>query len=331
LARIIQTFDRRQVSSMGSSLEERDHGGRNNFDEMGLLVVNKPEGMTSRALVDRVARVFPRAKLGHAGTLDPLASGVMVVCVGAATRLVAMIQEMPKTYRTVVRLGARSDTCDADGRIAVDSSARIPQVNDLREALAIWHGEVHQVPPEYSALKVKGRRAYELARAGHSPRLTARPVRIDRIGMLDYSWPRLELEIECGRGTYIRSIARDLGETLGCGGYVETLVRTRIGPFDLAQAVGPEALCAGPTTVHLLPALAAVPDLPRVVLQAQQVEDVARGRRVALGEAIASSLRAGPVALVAPDTQLVALGELDASDPWVQPRKVLISAPRILR
>ena len=202
----------------------------------GILNLHKPSGITSRQVVDRVAALLPRVKVGHAGTLDPLASGVLIVCVGAATRLVECIQRMTKTYHAVILLGARSDTLDADGRVTAVESPRVPSDQEVRLAVAGHVGMVAQLPPEFSALWVKGQRAYDLARAGQAVALKPRLVRIDRAELLAYRWPRLELEIDCGAGTYIRSVARDLGETLCCGGLIEKLVRTRIGPFELATA-----------------------------------------------------------------------------------------------
>ena len=171
-----------------------------------------------------------KVKVGHAGTLDPLASGVLVVCVGAATRLIEYVQRMPKTYRARVRLGATSDTDDADGTIAEAIDPPIPGEADLRAVLASQVGVIEQVPPEFSAIKVAGERAYDLARAGREVVLKARPVTVHRVELLDYDWPRLELEVDCGAGTYIRSIARDVGQALGCGGLIEVLTRTKIGP-----------------------------------------------------------------------------------------------------
>src|SRR4051812_7138067 len=193
----------------------------------GVLNLNKPPGATSRDVVNRVVQLERKLKVGHAGTLDPLATGVLVVCVGAATRLIENVQRMPKVYRTVVRLGARSDTLDADGRVTEVEHPEVPDEGGIRAAMADQVGRIAQRPPAFSALKVEGRRAYDLARAGRDVDLAPRPVRIDRIDLLAYAWPRLELEIACGSGTYIRSIARDVGEALGCGGLVDVLVRTR--------------------------------------------------------------------------------------------------------
>jgi tRNA pseudouridine55 synthase len=302
-----------------------DQGGGSSRGDGGVLILNKSGGMTSRAVVDRVVSLVPRVKVGHAGTLDPLATGVLIICIGPATRLVEMIQRLPKTYRTVVRLGARSDTLDANGRIDAEANPKVPPRVDVEHAVSPLVGEVVQRPPEYSALKIGGRRAYDLARAGRPVEPAPRRVRIDRIDVLHYEWPRLELEVDCGGGTYIRSIARDIGEALGCGGLVETLVRTRIGSFAIDQAVDPRALSAESLPRHLRPALDAVADLPRLILNPDQVGAVVSGRRLFahdLGDA-EIRLPPGQVALVDPDGRLVAIAEYDRSDGWLQPRKVL--------
>jgi tRNA pseudouridine55 synthase len=291
----------------------------------GILVVDKPGGMTSRAVVDRVARLVGRAKVGHAGTLDPLASGVLVVCIGAATRLVEDIQELPKAYRTVVRLGARSDTLDADGRIELQEDPPVPSLDDVAAAVAPLIGDVDQVPPEYSALKVSGRRAYDLARAGRSVDLAPRRIRIDRIAVLRYEWPHLELEIDCGSGTYIRSIARDVGEALGCGGLVEVLVRTRIGPFILDGAVDPAGISAESLPGLVRPPSEAVAGRPRLTLDPDRVTAVAAGRRIPLEPGVLVEDTSGPVALVDASGRLVALAEVDPAGGWIQPRKVFVS------
>jgi tRNA pseudouridine55 synthase len=287
-------------------------------------VLDKPSGITSRALVDRVARLLPRTKVGHAGTLDPLASGVLVVCVGAATRLVELLHQLPKSYRTVVRLGARSDTLDADGRIYEEPHPEVPALLNVERSLERFRGEVVQVPPAYSALRIKGQRAYDLARAGKPVEPAPRVVRIERITLLRYAWPHVELEVDCGSGTFIRSIARDLGEAFGCGGLVESLIRTKVGSFALDQVVDLAELSAETLVEYLRPTLAAVPDLPRVVLDDRQLESVAHGRRIALAELAGSVACAGRVALVDQAGRLVALGDPEPQTGWLQPRKVLI-------
>jgi tRNA pseudouridine55 synthase len=198
----------------------------------GWLVVDKPAGCTSRDAVNVVQRWFPRGmKLGHTGTLDPLATGVLVLCLGRATKLADQVQAMGKEYRTILRLGATSDSDDADGAITLNDDA-IPATEDaIRALLPAFIGIVEQLPPAVSALKVNGVRAHALARAGKDVDVKPRPVKIDAIELLRYDWPELELRIECGKGTYVRSIARDIGAKLGVGGLVQQLRRTRVGPF----------------------------------------------------------------------------------------------------
>lgn len=288
----------------------------------GVLCLNKPKGVTSRAVVDQVVRPLGRkVKVGHAGTLDPLASGVLVVCVGAATRLIEYVQRQTKTYRTVVLLGARSDTHDADGTVTPDPAAVAPTPAAVAGAVAAQVGTILQKPPEYSALKVEGRRAYDLARAGEAVELAPRPVTVYRVDVLSYAWPRLELEVECGGGTYIRSIARDVGEALGCGGLVEVLVRTRIGAFTLADAVDPASLSAATIAALIRPAAEAVVQLPAVRVTAGQVADLMLGRSIGAADA-----PAGELALIGPDGRLVAVAESDPATGRVAPKRVLAGA-----
>ncbi len=208
----------------------------------GLLVLDKPSGMTSRDAVNRIQRRLPRGtKIGHTGTLDPLATGVLVICLGHATRLAEYVQAMTKTYRSTFLLGATSDTDDADGRVTPLPNAQPITPERIDEALEEFTGKIEQTPPTYSAVKVGGRRAHEMAREGSEIELQARPVKIERIDVLSYEWPHLEVEVRCSKGTYIRSLARDLGARLACGGLVSTLRRTVVGPFTTEQAVPPDA------------------------------------------------------------------------------------------
>lgn len=291
----------------------------------GILVIDKPTGPTSRAMVDAAARLLPGVRVGHAGTLDPLATGVLVVCVGAATRLVETIQGMAKTYQVAICLGAHSDTLDADGQIEHDESPPVPGEDEIASALGSFQGLIQQTPPQFSALKVGGRRAYDLARQGAVVELKARPVRIDRIAVLDYRWPILSLEVDCGGGTYIRSLARDIGEALGSSGYVQTLRRTRIGAFSLEHAVAPGLLESGAIEEQLLDPVAAVRGLPQIVLDPAEKAAVALGKRIARRDSWADECgSAKSIALIDQAGALVALAELDPMGTWLQPRKVLI-------
>jgi tRNA pseudouridine55 synthase len=289
----------------------------------GFLNLDKPRGVTSRDVVNGVVRIVGReVKVGHAGTLDPLASGVLVVALGAGTRLIELIQDQPKVYRTVIRLGTRSDTMDANGTITETPDPVVPSEESVRRAVAAQVGTIDQVPPQFSALKVSGRRAYDLARAGQTVELAARPVRIERIDVLAYAWPRLELEITCGGGTYIRSIARDVGEALGCGGLVEVLVRERIGPFLREQAIDPRSLTAEGIAAAIHPLSAAVGDWTSRILDEDQRGRILRGQPLDAKRLPGGAPPPGDVALLGQDGQLLALGEHDTQTGRIHPRKV---------
>jgi tRNA pseudouridine55 synthase len=246
----------------------------------GLLVVDKPGGITSREAVDRAARWFPRrTRIGHTGTLDPLATGVLVLGVGMATRLAEFVQRMAKTYCATLLLGARSDTDDADGAITAVPTIVPPSRADVDACLTRFLGELDQVPPHYSAAHVTGRRAYDLARKGEQLALAPRRVRIDRIELQAYAYPRLEIEVQCGKGTYIRALARDVGGALGCGALVERLRRTRVGPFRAEGAVHLDS-DAQTARSHLLPLGAAVSELSRLVLSEDQIGRLRHGQAV---------------------------------------------------
>jgi tRNA pseudouridine55 synthase len=248
----------------------------------GLLVLDKPGGLTSRAAVDRAQRWFPRGtRLGHTGTLDPLATGVLVLCVGAATRLTEYVQRMDKTYLAGIRLGVRSDTDDADGEVTPVQNAVPPSVAELERSLPAFVGEIDQVPPAFSAAKLTGRRAYDLARRGHAVELAPRKIRIYDIHIQSYEYPELRLEVRCGKGTYIRALARDLGDRLGCGAMIASLRRTRVGPFRAANAVSLDSDAAAASSA-VLPMELAVSDLPRVSLKADEATRWRNGQEIVL-------------------------------------------------
>jgi tRNA pseudouridine55 synthase len=251
----------------------------------GLLVLDKPVGLSSRAAVDRAWNWFPRGtRIGHTGTLDPLATGVLVLTVGSATRLSVYVQRMDKTYRTTIHLGATSDSDDAEGTITPMPVRRSPDRTDVERLVQEFVGEIEQVPPTFSAIKVAGRRAYNLARRGQEVTLKPRRIRIDCIDVLSYDYPRLDIEVHCGEGTYIRALARDIGERLGCGGYVETLRRTRVGPFRVQDAVKLE--CDATTVVNrLLPLAAAVSELPKISLESAEAARFRNGQSVTVPDA----------------------------------------------
>ncbi len=300
----------------------------------GLLVLDKPGGVTSRDAVDRALRWFPRGtRVGHTGTLDPLATGVLVLCLGAATRLAEYVQRMSKTYRAGVRLGARSDTDDADGAVtaAPPLPSLPPRVGEggvggaaaVAAALAGFVGAIDQTPPAFSAAKVAGRRAYALARQGQEVDLRPRTVHVYGIDVLKYEYPWLDLEVRCGKGTYIRSLARDLGERLGCGGLVQTLRRTRVGPFVAEDAVPLDA-DAVTARSRLRPMEEAVVELPRVVLSADDLRRLCQGQAVALTQ---GEWPAGETAVFDGTGRLVVIAAWNPVRRALRPDKVLHREP----
>lgn len=243
----------------------------------GMFNLNKPAGMTSRQVVNRVQRLVRPAKAGHAGTLDPLATGVLVVCVGAATRLIEYVQQMPKGYTGTFLLGRHSPTEDVEGDVTELDNPPLPTREQISAAAAAFVGRIEQRPPVFSALKVHGRRAYKLARKGQPLELKPRIVTVHRVEVKTYDYPELTLQIECGSGTYIRSLGRDLAESLGTAAVMSGLVRTSIGDFRLEKAIDPKRVTRRNLSDYLLPPLRAVEALPRVGLSADDIARVRQG------------------------------------------------------
>jgi tRNA pseudouridine55 synthase len=246
----------------------------------GILNVDKPSGITSRDAVDRVERLTQPAKCGHAGTLDPIATGVLVVCVGSATRLIQYVQQLPKHYRGTFLLGQRSATDDIEGEVELLDEAPQPTRAEIEATIPNFVGQIMQRPPAHSAIKVGGQRAYDLARRGEEFELPPRPITIHHIKVLEYQFPALSLEVVCGSGTYIRSLGRDLAAELGTAAVMSALVRTAIGPFALEDAVSLNGLNGDVLSAKLQPALAAVAHLPRVELNDKQLVELRHGRPI---------------------------------------------------
>jgi len=304
----------------------------NVLDGDGLLVVDKPAGMTSRRVVDHAQRWWARrTRLGHAGTLDPLATGILVLCVGKATRLIEYIQDMDKVYRARVLLGFRSDSDDADGVITPTPGATAADKSTVAECVSAFVGTIEQVPPRYSAARIAGQRAYDLARRGEEVTLSPRRVEIYAIHILDYSYPYLDLEVCCGKGTYIRSLARALGERLGCGALVQSLRRTRLGPFTVEEALSLDA-DAEMVRTHLLPMEKAVAALPRLVLSESQRKRLEQGQVVVLAETPTfphlGEEESGEAAVFDERGQLAAVARFDPRRGTLRPVKVFQSKKR---
>ena len=246
----------------------------------GILNLNKPSGVTSREAVNQVQRLVRPAKIGHTGTLDPLASGVLVLCLGTATRLVEYVQRMPKTYHATFLLGRYSDTEDIEGHITVLPDPPIPTLEQAEAVLANFQGTILQQPPVYSALKIRGRRACDLARQGKPVELETRSITIEELKIHNYNYPQLTLDIKCGSGTYVRSLGRDIGLALGTAAVMSSLERTAVGCFDITQAEILEQLKHSDIVNKLLPATCAVTLLEKITLTETQQERIVRGMSI---------------------------------------------------
>jgi tRNA pseudouridine55 synthase len=202
----------------------------------GLIVVDKPVGLSSMDVVRRVRRAAGKAKTGHAGTLDPLVTGVVICCLGKATKCVEKLMGQPKVYDTCVDLSAFTTTDDLEGERQEVDVPDPPNLQQVETVCKEFIGEIQQTPPAYSAIHINGQRAYKLARKGETVQMPVKTVRIDSIQVLEYAWPMLSLQIKCGRGTYIRSLGRDIGKKLGVGGHLASLRRTAVGEYTIERA-----------------------------------------------------------------------------------------------
>ncbi|MBI2766431.1 MAG: tRNA pseudouridine(55) synthase TruB [Chloroflexi bacterium] len=251
----------------------------------GILLIDKPGEWTSHDVVARARRLCGQRRIGHTGTLDPMATGLLVLCLGRATRMVEYLAGHDKRYEGEIALGVVTATDDAEGKVL--SRRPIPALDDavLRALEARFSGQVLQVPPAYSAIKVEGKRAYAVARKGGAPALEARMVVIRRIELRVLGGERLAISVECGAGTYIRSLARDIGERLGCGAHLAALRRTRAGAFDVAGAISLEELAEvaghGGLEDLLLPGDEALVDRPAALLGSEHAHDIVQGKVVA--------------------------------------------------
>ena len=255
---------------------------KHRLDISGWIVLDKPVGMTSTHAVSAVRRLLNAKKAGHAGTLDPLASGILPLAFGEATKTVPYVVDGEKAYRFTVRWGIETDTDDTEGR-PVGTSKRRPSADEIAAVLPRFIGRIEQVPPKYSAIKVDGERAYDLARDGEEVELKARPVEIHEHRLVSRTDEDAVFEAECGKGTYVRAIARDMGRALGCLGHVTALRRTRVGPFSEIDSVPyAELEPEGAVQQALLGVEAGLTELPCIVLSRDQAARIRRGQSVIL-------------------------------------------------
>jgi tRNA pseudouridine55 synthase len=295
----------------------------------GVLVVDKPVGMTSHDVVQAIRNGTGLRRAGHTGTLDPRASGVLVILVGPAVRLSEYVSASDKRYQAIIRLGSATDTFDAEGRFTRDKAPVNVTESQFEEVLKTFIGEIEQTPPPYSAVKVQGRKAYEMARQGEEVELAPRKIQVHHLEVLEWAPPEAVVDVHCSSGTYVRSLANDLGEKLGCGAYLVGLRRTKSGRFSLRDATPlrklQEAFTAGNWYQYLIPAAEALGDWPAVELSPDEVEAVRHGHRVKVKEGTSEIKVRG----VSTQGELVALMEIaaaeDGSSEW-QPKKVFFTS-----
>ena len=300
---------------------------RDKRDVHGWVVLDKPVGMTSTHAVSVIKRLFTAKRCGHAGTLDPLASGALPIAMGEATKTVPFVMDGRKLYQFTVRWGEERDTDDAEGRVIAQSDQR-PTADAIRAHLPAYIGVIQQVPPRYSAIKIEGERAYDLARDGETVELQPRPVEITRLELIEApDADHAVLEAECGKGTYVRSLARDMGRALGCFGHVSALRRVAVGPFSPETVISLadlEAVChraaagEGSLADALMPVETALDDIPAVAISRADAGRLARGQSVLLRGRDAPNFR-GTVSVTV-SGQLLALAELDRGE--IVPKRV---------
>lgn len=300
---------------------QRRRHGRN---VSGILLLDKPRGITSNEALQRVKRFFKAAKAGHTGSLDPLATGLLPVCLGGATKFSTFLLDADKHYRVRVRLGVTTTTADAEGEVVTEVSATGVGERDLQAALARFRGPIEQLPPMYSAVKHQGERLYKLARRGIEVERTPRSVNIHRIELRGFEPPEFEIDVHCSKGTYVRTLAADLGEALGCGGHVTDLRRTGVGPYlesgarfvTLAE-VERHALAEGRDAL-LLPLESALHHWPSVGLSEDAAFYLRQGQAVLVPQAPTEGL----VRLYDPARKFIGVGCI-LDDGKVQPKRLL--------
>lgn len=278
---------------------EKNHGGNlqnglsSDEQVVGFLNINKPAGVTTMDLVRRIKRESGQKRVGHGGTMDPFATGVVPICIGSATRMMEYLIEGTKEYQAVVELGTETDTYDSEGQVVGRKGHSSVSLEDIERRLVLFRGTIQQVPPMYSALKRQGKRLYDLARSGIQVERIPREVAVHRLDLLDWSPPHLTVQVTCGRGFYVRSLAHDLGYQLGCGGHLIALERLRSGPFEVADALtleeASQRFVDGSWPDSLQPMDIVVLDLRAAVVGRRIEEMVRHGRPLSVGLGIPSS------------------------------------------
>lgn len=289
----------------------------------GIFNINKPPGITSHRVVEIIRKTIGTRRAGHTGTLDPFATGVLIVPVGTATRLSEYIRTAKKTYNAVLKLGEITDTYDRTG---IKKKIRVkhePSLNEIEKVLSQFIGEIEQIPPMFSAKKIGGKKLYEIARQEKEIKRHPQKVTILDIKMLDYQYPYLKIKVACSSGTYIRSLAFDIGKKLKCGAYLDKLQRTRVGNFTIKDSVMLKEFTPDNWKNYLFPSSFAVDDLPKIKLKSEQVEKIRRGMSCQAGS-IPKQDQKKDIAVFSETDELIAIATYDAEIEMLKPKKVLI-------
>jgi tRNA pseudouridine55 synthase len=280
----------------------------------GVLIIDKPRAWTSHDVVNKARRILQEKRIGHTGTLDPLATGVLVLCIGKATRLVRYLESDDKEYSAEMRLGSVTDTQDAEGRVLETRHYLPPSEDQVRTALKAFLGDIRQRPPAYSALKVDGVPSYRLARTGKAREHPERTVTIHAIDLIEYRDPFIRFSVHCSKGTYIRTLCADLGDRLGAGAHLTALTRTRAGRFTLVQAISIDGLAEEAAAGHpdrlLLPLSEAVQEYPAVTVDPTDADRIAHGNALLLPPETLPPAAEGSIRVLGPDGVLVAMARI---------------------
>lgn len=290
----------------------------------GVLNIDKPSGMTSHDVVQAVRRIAGEKRVGHTGTLDPLATGVLVLCLGKATRIAQYLEAGEKEYRAVMKLGETTDTLDADGVVLETRAYTPPPMEKIREATKEFIGEIQQRPPVYSAIKIGGVPSYKLARRGEAEALKPRTVTIHEISVTGFEDPLVSVTVRCSKGVYIRSLCADIGESLGMGAHLTSLVRTRSGRFriDDAATLGrlAEVAARGQLQELLVPMDTALVEFPIVTVDAEESRKILHGNRISLRQPLENAVKIRTLRIHDDSGRLLALATIDQG--WLKPELV---------
>lgn len=288
----------------------------------GWLVIDKPFGMGSTNVVSKIKWSLSPQKIGHAGTLDPLATGILPIALGKATKLIPFVMDGKKTYEFEVTWGSETETDDAEGAV-VQTSDKRPTKDEIKKVLSKFIGQIEQIPPKYSALKVDGKKAYDLARAGKEVQLKARQIQIDSLELIQFDKEKASFKVVCGKGTYVRSLGHDMGRELGCLGYITKLRRTICGPFDLSMAINIDTFQKKGTNVVLYPLNTALDKMPKICLLEVETKRVCQGQRLNLSkykDCFDQEIKDGDIACIINQNQILGLVKIE--DGVIHPYKI---------